>query len=267
MIQTFPIRGFTALIKATWLAYLQVRSFCFLLAFGWMIRPLVFLFLWATVAGKVAVGELNRGEFVAYYLLFILVNQLTYPISNWTVGDQIRNGSISVLLLRPLTPIYDAMATDVASKGVYLLFVVPITAILSVILQPEIELTLHNLVVFFPTLLLAWVLRFLWAYWLALLSFWVTRADALLDMQNALIFLFAGHVAPIAILPEILRKAAIILPFRYMIGFPVEVLTNQLTSAELLQGLLIQSGWFALAFCGSIILWRTGLRRYSAIGG
>lgn len=267
MIQLQSYCGVTALIRATWLSYLQERGFFFLLAFGWMMRPLVFLFVWATVAGTGRVGGLSRDEFIVYYLVFVVVNQFTYPVSNWTVGDQIREGTMSVLLLRPLAPFYDALANDLAGKGVFLLFVIPITGILAIFLRPAVEITLVNLLVFFPALVFAWLLRFLWGYWLALLAFWATRADALLDMQNALIFLLAGHVAPIALLPGLLQKAAIILPFRYMIGFPVEVLTNQLTTGELLLGFIVQALWLLLAAGLSVVLWRTGLRRYHAIGG
>ena len=37
-------------------------------------------------------------------------------------------------------------------------------------------------------------------------------------------FVFAGQVAPTALLPGGLRTAAEWLPFRYMLGFPIEVL-------------------------------------------
>ena len=47
-----------------------------------------------------------------------------------------------------------------------------------------------------------------------MLAFWATRADALLAVQDALIFLLAGQVAPIQLLPGGLRNAAVALPFR-----------------------------------------------------
>lgn len=261
------IRGGIALIKATWSSWVQYRSFFFILAFGWMIPPLIYLLVWSTAAGGKAIGGLNRGEFVAYYLSLILVNQITYAQANWTVGDLIRYGGMNRILIRPLSPFYDTLSSEVAGKVVYLVFDLPIVLVLALILRPEFHTTWSSWLAFIPSLLLAWALRFFWGYWLALLAFWATRADALLALQDSLVFLLAGQVAPVSLLPGLLHMAAIYLPFRYMVGFPVEVLTGQVNVAGLIIGFTIQVTWLALAFALTAALWRLGQRRYSAVGG
>jgi ABC-2 type transport system permease protein len=246
---------------------MQHRSFFFLLAFMWMIPPLVSLFVWTTAAGDEAVAGLNRGQFVAYYLALILVNQLTYAQTNWTVGDVIRYGNMNGLLLRPMSPIYDALASEVAGKVVFMVFVIPASVLLALVLQPELHVTPQDGLLFVPALFLAWVLRFFWGYALALLAFWTTRADALLALQDALIFLLAGLVAPTALLPGPMQVAAALLPFRYMVGFPAEVLTGQLSGVGLWTGFAIQVTWLGVALTLLAMLWRAGLKRYSAVGG
>jgi ABC-2 type transport system permease protein len=261
------LRGGWALIKATWLSWVQHRSFFFLLAFGWMIPPLIYLFVWSTAAGAGTVGGLTRGQFVAYYLILILVNQLTYSQTNWTVGDVIRYGGMNRLLLRPLSPLFDTLSSEVAGKVVYMLFVIPATALLALVLRPEAEISLPNAMAFAPALLMAWALRFLWGYALALLAFWATRADALLALQDALVFLLAGQVAPTSLLPGVLRQVSAVLPFRYMVGFPVEVLLGQLDTVGVFTGLAYQAGWLLIAWILFRAVWREGIKRYEAVGG
>lgn len=261
------IRAGWALVKSTWTSWMQYRGFFFVLAFGWMIPPLVYLFVWSSAAAGNEIGGLNRGEFVAYYLILILVNQLTYSQSNWTVGDMIREGLINTWLLRPMAPIFHVLSGEIAGKVVTLAFVIPLSALLALLLKPEIHTTPQQGVLFFIALFLSWALRFLWGFWLALLAFWATRADALLALQDALVFLLAGMIAPVQLLPLFLQDLARLLPFRYMVGFPVEILVQPLSPFELILGFTCQIFWLILALLASWLAWKTGLKRYSSVGG
>lgn len=260
-------RGGWALIKSTWASWMQYRSFFFVLAFGWMVPPLVAMFVWLTAAGEGSISGITRSEFVTYYLVLMLVNQLTYSQANWTLGDMIREGILNHWLLRPLAPVYHVLASEVAGKIVYLLFTVPFVLLLALILKPVFNLNFLNGLLFLLSLIFAWALRFLWGFWLASLAFWSTRADAFLALQDSLVFIFSGMVAPLAILPPVLKTIAFILPFRYMVAFPVEIFTRQLSASEILVGLFIQFAWLTLAAALSLGLWRSGVKRYSAVGG
>ena len=260
-------RGIWGLVKLTGSSWMAQRSFFFLLAFGWMIPPLIYLFVWSTAASSGTVGGFTRGDFVTYYLVLIIVNQFTFTSSNWTVGDSIRDGHMNAILLRPIPPITDALANELAGKAVFLLFDIPVVIGLALILHPELDPTAARVVAFLPALMMAMLLRFFWGYALALLAFWATRADALLAVQDSLIFILAGQVAPVALLPGIIHTLALYLPFRYMVGFPIEVLTENLTNGELVAGFGVQIGWFVLALIVARAVWRAGIRRYEAVGG
>ncbi|HEY4382898.1 MAG TPA: ABC-2 family transporter protein [Ktedonobacteraceae bacterium] len=261
------VRAIWLMTRGIWMSWMQGRGFFFLLAFGWMMPPLVSLFIWYTAAGSGTVGGLTQDELVTYYLFFIPVNQMTYSQTNWTVGDAIREGNINISLLRPISFHWSTVASELAGKVVFMTFVLPFVLVMALLLHPDLHLRWPSVLLFLPTFLLTWALRFFWGYWLALLAFWVTRADALLTLQYSLTFLFAGVVAPIAFLPGPLQYMARILPFRYMISFPVEILSNQLSRMDVLIGLCYQCGWLALSLVLFALLWHTGVRRYSAIGG
>jgi ABC-2 type transport system permease protein len=150
---------------------------------------------------------------------------------------------------------------------VYMSFVIPVTAVLAFFLQPTLNTTLGAAALFVPALALAWALRFLWGYAMALLAFWFTRADSLVALQDAFTFLLAGQIAPVALLPDAMQTLAIWLPFRYMMGFPVEILMGQLSTSEIAFGFAVQLFWVCVALGLSLFTWQQGLRRYTAVGG
>jgi ABC-2 type transport system permease protein len=57
------------------------------------------------------------------------------------------------------------------------------------------------------------------------------------------------------------------LPFRYMVGFPVEILTGQVDAPNLLLGFGVQIFWTLVSVGLAQLVWTNGLRRYSAVGG
>ena len=173
---------------------------------------------------------------------------------------------MNTLLLRPIAPIIDTVAAEIAGKVVFLSFAMPVTGLLLLVLSPDVRLSGDSLL-FVITLLGAWALRFLWGYSLALTAFWSTRSDALVLMQDALVFVFAGQIAPTGLLPDGLRTAAEWLPFRYMLGFPIEVLLGRVHEDALTRGMILLLVWLTAAGGLAYSLWRLGVRRNAAVGG
>jgi ABC-2 type transport system permease protein len=232
-----------------------------------MVGPLVYLFVWITAAGQGTIGTFARNDFIVYYLTLIVVNQFTYPVSNWTIGDGIRYGTFSAWMLRPVAPIYEAIATDIATKMVCMPFVAGMVLLLAMVLRPTLTFSHIHISAGLLALVFAQVLRFMAAYVLALLTFWSNRTDALMQLNDSLLFLLAGQVAPTALLPGFLRNVAHVLPYWYMLGFPIEVLTGHLNQTEVLIGFGWQIIWIAMILATHHIVWQRGIRHYAAIGG
>jgi ABC-2 type transport system permease protein len=135
------------------------------------------------------------------------------------------------------------------------------------VLKPQFGFEWQNVLLFIMTLLVAWALRFFWGFWLALLAFWSTRADGLLTLQDSMIIIVGGQVAPTSLLPPVIQFFATILPFRFMAAFPVEVLTGQLSQSEIHIGFTLQVFWMMVALGMYMHLWIKGVQKYSAVGG
>jgi ABC-2 type transport system permease protein len=120
---------------------------------------------------------------------------------------------------------------------------------------------------FVPALALAFIVRFLVEWTLAMAAFWTTRITAINQMFFVVMLFLSGQIAPLELMPRPVQVAATLLPFRWMVSFPVELLLGRLTPGETLTGLAAQLVWLALSLMTLTFVWRAGARRYSAVGG
>jgi ABC-2 type transport system permease protein len=114
--------------------------------------------------------------------------------------------------------------------------------------------------------MLAFLLRFLVEWTLALAAFWTTRVSAINQMYFVALLFLSGQVVPLSLLPHPIQVAATILPFYWTIGFPVELLLGRLTPTQAWTGLVAQAVWLTLSLVLVRFVWRAGVRVYSAVG-
>ena len=81
-----------------------------------------------------------------------------------------------------------------------------------------------------------------------------------------MVFFTAGRIAPLELLPSPLQTLAAVLPFRWMIAFPVELMLGRLTPEETLVGFAAQAAWLLVSLTLIAMLWKTACRRFSAVG-
>jgi ABC-2 type transport system permease protein len=119
---------------------------------------------------------------------------------------------------------------------------------------------------FVPSVALATALRFIFGWALATCAFWTTRITAIMQFYDRLIFLFAGQVAPLSLLPGPLQAIGYALPFGSMLWAPAEILRGGLDAQQALSAIAVQAIWLLLSCLAFLVLWRRGLRQYGAVG-
>jgi ABC-2 type transport system permease protein len=79
-------------------------------------------------------------------------------------------------------------------------------------------------------------------------------------------FIFAGQIAPLALMPEWMQVVSYALPFAYILAVPAEILRGGVTLELCALYLLGQAVWLGLTVVAFRFAWRAGLREYSAVG-
>ncbi|MHB8877413.1 MAG: ABC transporter permease [Myxococcaceae bacterium] len=244
--------------------------------FVWVLSttmPFVMLALWTAVAREEPVlapggGRFGPQQFVAYFLATFVVRQLTSSWAAWEMNFEVRTGALSARLLRPLNPIVAYAAENLGALPMRIAIILPVVLVVLAITgggtlprDPVLWLA------FVLAVIGAWIITFLANAAIGCLSLFMQSSVKVMDVWLALFFVFSGYLFPIQFLPTWVRGVVDWLPFRYMIGFPVELLNSMHGSGEAF-GLLARECVIiaALALLVSL-LWTRGLRRFQAYGG
>ena len=232
-----------------------------------IIQPLVFIVVWRTVAGGQSTGGYTAAQFVAYFLVMMVVDHLTFIWHMWEFEYRIRNGTFSPLLLRPVHPIHNDVCENTSYKLVGLVGILPAAVVLAVVFDADFGGTdVWSVLAFLPAVALAMVLRFVVEWCVALSAFWLTKVSAMNTVFFSLFTFLGGQFAPLSVLPGWMQTVAAWTPFPWTLAFPVEALLGRREPAELLLGYGVQLIWIAVAIGVLRLLWSRATRRYSAVG-
>ncbi|MGZ6135187.1 MAG: ABC transporter permease [Myxococcaceae bacterium] len=230
--------------------------------------PLIMLALWSAVAHDAPMGRFDQQDFVAYFLATFIVRQLTGAWVAWQLSFEVRTGTLAMRLLRPIHPMVSYAVENLAAIPLRMIVSLPV-AVLALVLTGASRLPRDPLLwaIFLLSLLGGWLITFLANAGIGTLALWTGSSVKVMDVWLALFMVFSGYLIPVELFPPAIRGTIEVLPFRYQIGFPVELLTRGLDRGAALRLLLGQWIWVGLFVLGVRALWRRGLQRFAAYGG
>jgi len=261
--------GFYAVVMRTAIAtQFQYRTANYAYMIGMVAEPIIYLVVWSTVAEAQggAVEGITAGEFAAYFIVWTLVRNMNIVFTPYGWEERIRRGELSAALVRPVHPLHYDLAYFAGWKVVVILLWLPIAAVLTLLFRPTFDVRPVEVLVFLVAIWGAYLIRSLLLWVLGMITFWTTRVSALYELYFTAELLLSGRLLPLALLPGWAASLAAVLPFESTFGFPIEVLAGDLSTAELFTGLGVQALWIAVGAGLVAVVWRFGVRRYSAVG-
>lgn len=234
--------------------------------------PIVMMMLWTTVATATPVqgaGGAPWGSeaFVAYFLSVFIVRQLVSAWAAWEINFEVRQGTLSMRLLRPIHPVVTYAMSNLAYVPLRALVTLPVVVVLAVTSGERLASGWAAWALWPLAMLGAWLITFFVNITIGALAFFMESSLKVMDVWLASFFAFSGYLFPLDLFPPWLRAVAEWLPFRYQIALPVDLMTGKLAAAEALPLLGRQYGWVLLLVTLSSLLWRRGVSRFQAFGG
>ncbi|MDD9265653.1 ABC transporter permease [Paenibacillus sp. GCM10023248] len=261
---------YRVLLRVEWAVMFAYRSESLIWMIGAFIQPLVSMAVWLSISDNQTVGGYDAHDYMVYFLGVLLVDRLTSTWDVWELDASIQDGSLSTKLVRPFHPVHWSISQNLVYKLFFAFLLIPAWTIAAACFPMlRLIISLEIMVLFFIAIVLSSAIRFLIGYEFGLLAFWTNRATAIYSLYEGIHLFLAGRIAPLSMFPSWVEDAATWLPFYVTVGFPVELLTGKIEagSSAVLHYLMIQLGWVIILAGVFRLLWRSGIKKYGAVGG
>jgi ABC-2 type transport system permease protein len=259
-------RAYPALLRAGFASAVAYRAEFLIWMFSTNM-PLIMLALWAAVARSGPVAGYTQLGFAAYYLCTLLVRLLTGSWVVWEMTMEIRQGTLALRLLRPIHPLLAYSAENLAAVPLRGVVALPVLSVLLWAARGQLGHDPLLWLMLWPALFGAWLLTFLVMALIGTLALYVESAASLFEAWLGVSAVLSGYLVPLDLFPQAVQRIALALPFRFLLSFPVELMLGKHSAGHAL--LLLGGQWLyvAAALVATTLVWRAGLRRYSAYGG
>ncbi|MED5053763.1 ABC-2 family transporter protein [Anoxybacillus rupiensis] len=256
------VRKYAALLRMKYMEMLAYRLATIVWMTGAIAQPLITMAVWINIDPS------QSDAFFFYFMAVIFVERMTSAWDVWELDREIREGTFSNYIIRPLHPIHWAIAENVVYKLLFLVILIPIWAGAALFVSAlRVEISMSQLLLFLAAVLMGALLRFLLSYTCGLLGFWITKVAAIYSVLEVISLFLSGRIAPLSMLPPLLQQWSIFLPFRYMIGFPIDLISQAANGHEVRQGFMIASVWAVIFIMMLQWIWKAGLKKNQAVGG
>jgi ABC-2 type transport system permease protein len=255
--------------QVNWAEQWQYRANYLMYLFYWLVAPIVYLAVWTSIArSQGSVRGLTANDFVLYYLTLLVIDQITSDITIHLFAYKIQDGTLAGELLRPVHPLLtNTLMNNLSMKLMNLLVLAPIWGALYLLFGADYPpISPANLLLALPAVAIGFAISFLSGAAITCLAFWTTRIYSLMEFYGALHVLFSGAFVPLSLMPPLIQQIASFLPFQLVLYFPIQLVLGQLSPAQIGTNFLLGGFWLLVWLLAFRLVWRAGVKRFSAVG-
>ncbi|HRJ26421.1 MAG TPA: ABC-2 family transporter protein [Fimbriimonadaceae bacterium] len=228
-----------------------------------VVMPLV----WASAAGSGNINGFTSRDFVQYYLCMLLITGWVTSHFMWEVANEIKDGQYSAYLVRPLDVFPFLLARNLAWRCVRTIIFLPLFAVIlwaysSMLAGATYYFGWH----FWVALVFGHLVSVTFVLALANLALVFQEAQAIFELYYFPMLFLSGQLFPISLLPDWAQRLSYAFPFYFTTALPTEVLIGRVSPAESLPLIGGQLIWISVSVVAYRLLFRWGIRNYSAVG-
>lgn len=261
-------------ISAGMLELITYRVNFFLYRIGDVMGAFVAFYLWRAVfssSHQSLIRGFSLSDMTFYIIMSFVTNLLTKSDSSFMIGEEVKDGSIIMRLLRPVHFAASYLFTEIGFRwlvfvSVGLPFLIIIIGLKLLSGQPILQISLMALTYLF-SLILAFLINFFFNICFGFSAFVFKNLWGSNLLKNSLVAFMSGSLIPLSFFPKIIADILSFLPFSSLIYTPVMIIVGKYNISQMIQAVLLQLFWLLVMIALSQIIWKRVQSHITIQGG
>ena len=205
--------------------------------------------------------------FISYFVLVLLLNRIANSYVCEIVSfDHIKQGELSIYLLKPFSYFAYLILTELPWRIQQSIIMFPASIVLFMLFSKIIVINFYLLFFAFLIAFVGYILSFFIQIFFASFTFWLDDFHGIEAFLETSTLLFSGIGIPIFFFPPVLKTISAILPFQYILYFPISLALNKLESKQILMSSAVMAIWLLTLFFLNKYMWKKGLEKFTGEG-
>ena len=210
-------------------------------------------------------------DMVVYLFITFLTDYMTYSDGAFVVGEEIKDGSIAMRMIRPCSFEMCFLFQEIGSRLVCAAMIfVPIVAgveIYRYAIMGAVRFDIVSFLIYLFSMLLAYMINFYFNVCYGFLAFFFKNLWGTELMKDTLVSFLSGGMIPLAFLPAGLATVLNYLPFASLRYAPVMIYMGMYTAGEIAWRIGLQVFWLLVMIGVSKLIWNSAMKHLSVQGG
>lgn len=241
---------------------------------GDVLASFVAFFIWNAVfisGGKSTINGFTMPQMVVYIFLMFLTDKLVYSGGTYDVGEEIRDGSIAMRIIKPVsynaTFLFQELGSKIMTTCILILPMIVGVEVVRVIFTGCVQFDIISFLLFLLSCVFAYLINFFFNICFGFIAFIIKYLWGANMMKNCIVGFLSGSIIPLAFLPDTLERIFLILPFASLNYTPVMIYMGMYTGTSLFYYIGLQLFWVAFFWGLSKVLWSVSIKHLSVQGG
>jgi len=242
-------------------------------AFIWFLLPLMnnlmLIVFWKGSTIQGSNFQWDMSAITSYYFIMTIVGSMLSSHIEEDVSEfDILQGDLVRYLTRPFSYYLSKFIEELPYRLLQGVYGIILLLLFVIFFKPNMNLNKDLIqLTFIPIILiLGFLISFTLKMILGLTAFWFKENGGLFELFMIANIVLSGGIVPLDLAPPLLRNISYVLPFSYTGYFPIIAIQGKLDLTGILQLITVQSGWLISLYLLNRLIWKKGLKIFTAVG-